>query len=123
MLIWLAFPVEHCMPDEHLPACGGSATYSGLIRCSEDLLGDSGLRVLQVRQGLLVGFAVLLPLIGLVCLPAVFVMHMTPVRSAHSVRIAMGTTWGGLYLRTQRLTSHAGCARIHPRAVRSCVYQ
>jgi hypothetical protein len=35
---------------------------------------------LQVRQGLLVGFVVLLPFIGIVCLPAVFVMHMTPVR-------------------------------------------
>jgi hypothetical protein len=45
--------------------------------------------VLQVRQGLLVGFAVLLPLIGLVCLPAVFIMHMTPVRSAHSVRTCL----------------------------------
>ena len=54
--------------------------YSGLILCAEDLLGDSGLHHLQVRQGLLVGFAVLLPLIGLVCLPAVFIMHMTPVR-------------------------------------------
>lgn len=53
----------------------------------------SWVHVLQVRQGLLVGFAVLLPLIGLVCLPAVFIMHMTPVRSADPARIAMGSTW------------------------------
>ena len=54
------------------------------------------MHVLQVRQGLLVGFAVLLPLIGLVCLPAVFIMHMTPVRFAHSVHMVIGNRWDRL---------------------------
>lgn len=38
------------------------------------------LALLQVRHWLLVGFVLSLPFIGICCLPAIFLLHMTPVR-------------------------------------------
>ncbi len=63
-----------------IPTCAAPHRCVNRQSCNHLELGGNSPCCLQVRQWLLVGFVLLLPFIGIVCLPALFIMHMTPVR-------------------------------------------